>query len=45
MADNPFFEAWNTPFELPPFERIRPEHFPPAFECGMADEETTGRIF
>src|SRR6266851_5765963 len=39
MADNPFFEAWATPFELPPFERIRPEHFPPAFERGMAEEE------
>jgi peptidyl-dipeptidase Dcp len=39
MTDNPFFEAWNTPFELPPFERIRPEHFPPAFDRGMADQE------
>jgi len=39
MTDNPFFETWNTPFELPPFERIRPEHFPPAFERGMAEQE------
>jgi len=39
MTDNPFFEAWETPFELPPFERIRPEHFPPAFDRGMAEEE------
>ncbi|MGE5271209.1 MAG: M3 family metallopeptidase [Thiohalocapsa sp.] len=38
MADNPFFETWDTPFGLPPFERIRPEHFPPAFERGMAQE-------
>ncbi|HEV2336469.1 MAG TPA: M3 family metallopeptidase [Stellaceae bacterium] len=38
MIDNPFFEAWNTPFELPPFERIRPEHFPPAFDRGMAEQ-------
>jgi peptidyl-dipeptidase Dcp len=37
MTENPFFEAWNTPFELPPFDRIRPEHFPPAFERGMAE--------
>ena len=35
--DNPFFTAWNTPFELPPFAAIRPEHFPPAFERGMAE--------
>ena len=39
MTDNPFFETWKTPFELPPFERIRPEHFPPAFERGMAEQE------
>jgi peptidyl-dipeptidase Dcp len=38
MTDNPFFEAWNTPFELPPFERIRPEHFPPAFDRGMVEQ-------
>jgi peptidyl-dipeptidase Dcp len=39
MTDNPFFDIWDTPFELPPFERIRPEHFPPAFERGMAEQE------
>src|SRR5438270_4098715 len=37
MTESPFFEAWNTPFELPPFDRIRPEHFPPAFDRGMAE--------
>src|SRR5258708_13126715 len=37
MTENPFFEAWNTPFERPPFDRIRPEHFPPAFDHGMAE--------
>ena len=37
MTENPFFETWNTPFELPPFDRIRPEHFPPAFDLGMAE--------
>src|SRR5690348_13566222 len=42
MTENPFFEAWNTPFELPPFDRIRPEHFPPAFDRGM--EEHTAEI-
>jgi peptidyl-dipeptidase Dcp len=40
MTDsNPFFEAWDTPFELPPFEKIRPEHFPPAFDHGMAEQQ------
>jgi peptidyl-dipeptidase Dcp len=36
--DNPFFETWTTPFGVPPFDRIRPEHFPPAFDRGMAEE-------
>src|SRR5205807_3616325 len=38
MSANPFFEKWDTPFELPPFGRIRPEHFPAAFDRGMAEE-------
>jgi peptidyl-dipeptidase Dcp len=38
MTDNPFFAAWDTPFELPPFAHIRPEHFPPAFDRGMAEQ-------
>lgn len=37
MMDNPFFERWSTPFGLPPFDRIRPEHFPPAFDAAMAE--------
>ncbi len=36
MTDNPFFDAWTTPFGLPPFDRIRPEHFADAFDRGMA---------
>ena len=36
-AANPFSEAaWGTPYELPPFERIRPEHYMPAFEAALA---------
>jgi peptidyl-dipeptidase Dcp len=38
MTGNPLFEHWATPFGLPPFDCIRPEHFPPAFERGMAEE-------
>ena len=40
MPENPFFEPWNTPFELPPFDRIRPEDFPSAFERGMLEHIT-----
>lgn len=36
--NNPLFEDWTTPFELPPFDRIKPEHFPPAYERGMEEE-------
>jgi peptidyl-dipeptidase Dcp len=38
MTENPFFQAWTRPFGLPPFERIRPEHFAPAFDRGMAEQ-------
>jgi peptidyl-dipeptidase Dcp len=34
---NPFFEEWTTPFGMPPFERIKPEHYRPAFEAGIAE--------
>lgn len=35
MSTNPFFSPWTTPFKAPPFDRILPEHFTPAFEEGM----------
>src|SRR5215469_12386800 len=38
MTENPFFEHWMTPFGVPPFDRIRPEHFPAAFDRGMKEE-------
>src|SRR6202011_627466 len=38
MTENPFFESWTTPFGMPPFDRIRPEHFPPAFDRGMKEQ-------
>jgi peptidyl-dipeptidase Dcp len=38
MTDNPFFEAWAPPFGMPPFDRIRPEHFAPAFDRGMQEQ-------
>ena len=38
---NPFFQEWDAPFEAPPFDRIRPEHYLPAFQAGIRrhDEE------
>ena len=35
---NPLFAPWDGPHRLPPFDRIRPEHFPSAFEAGMAEQ-------
>ena len=34
-ADNPFFAEFDAPFGLPPFERIKTEHFKPALLDGM----------
>ena len=34
---NPFFSEFNTPFNIPPFEKIMIRHYMPAFEKGMAD--------
>jgi peptidyl-dipeptidase Dcp len=35
--DNPLLAPWTTPFGVPPFDLIRPEHFVPAFEQAMAE--------
>jgi peptidyl-dipeptidase Dcp len=37
---NPFFSAFNTPFNVPPFEKIMAKHYMPAFIKGMADGRT-----
>ncbi len=37
--DNPFFAPYGTPWEVPPFDRIRNEHFMPAFEKGIAEQK------
>src|SRR5215471_4192017 len=36
-SENPFFEAWDTPFGAPPFDRIKPEHFRPAYDRAIAE--------
>jgi len=37
--DNPFFAEFATPFGAPPFDLIKPEHYMPAFERGMAERK------
>jgi len=36
--DNPFYGKYNTPFEVPAFGKILPEHFMPAFLEGMKQQ-------
>ncbi|WP_380279799.1 M3 family metallopeptidase [Kitasatospora purpeofusca] len=38
MTENPFFRPSTLAYELPPFAEIRPEHYLPAFERGMAEQ-------
>jgi peptidyl-dipeptidase Dcp len=34
-GENPFFTEWDTEYGMPPFDKINPEHYKPAFEEGM----------
>ena len=35
-AVNPLLEEWNTPYQIPPFESVKAEHYIPAFKTAMA---------
>jgi len=35
VSANPFSENWDTPFGVPPFDRIESEHYLPAIRAGM----------
>jgi len=39
VGENPFFSAWETPYGVPPFDKIEPAHFLPALERGMSLHE------
>ena len=36
VGENPFFAEWETPYGVPPFDKIEPAHFLPALERGMS---------
>ncbi|MBB1192595.1 peptidase M3 [Flavobacterium sp. SOK18b] len=36
---NPFFQAYNTPFNVPPFDKIKNEHFKPAILEGISKHQ------
>lgn len=38
-SPNPFFSPYNTPFGVPAFDKIKPEHFEPAIEEGMKQQD------
>lgn len=37
--NNPFFKPYNTPFDTPPFDKIQPEHYEPAFDKAIVELE------
>lgn len=37
MTENPFLQAFNTPFGTPPFNLIKHEHYLPAIEAAIAE--------
>lgn len=39
LAGNPLLTQWTTPFGLPPFESIAPEHYRPAFDTALAEQQ------
>ena len=36
---NPFLTEYTTPFQVPPFDQIKNEHYLPAFEAGIAEQQ------
>ncbi len=39
LPANPLLGPWAGPFSLPPFESIAPEHYRPAFEAALAEQQ------
>lgn len=36
---NPFLQEWDTPYGIPPFDKIKIEHYMPAIKAGIAQQE------
>lgn len=39
VEDNPFFSDFNTPYNVPPFDKIKVEHYLPAFKEGISRQQ------
>lgn len=40
QAQNPFFSAYKTPYDTPPFDKIKNEHYEPAIDKGIKDHQS-----
>ncbi len=38
LADNPLLQEWETPYGVPPFDKIQDQHYEPAFEVAMNEQ-------
>ncbi len=38
MNNNPFFSEWTTPYGVPPFDKIKEDHYLPAFEIAIKNQ-------
>jgi len=38
-SDNPFFNSFSTPHGTAPFDKIKTEHYEPAFEKAIAEHQ------
>jgi peptidyl-dipeptidase Dcp len=36
-ASNPLLQKWSAPYEIPPFEKVKPEHYIPAYKQAMEE--------
>ncbi|GAB6007653.1 M3 family metallopeptidase [Dysgonomonas reticulitermitis] len=39
QAQNPFFSAYKTPYDTPPFDKIKNEHYEPAIDKGIKEHQ------
>ena len=39
VSSNPFLSEYTTPFQVPPFDLIKEEHFPPAIQEGIKQQQ------
>ncbi len=44
IEENPLVKPWNTPFETPPFDQIKTEHYLPAFQYAIKQAKEDIRL-